>query len=157
MASSKQNPSHYSGQHVFPESFHIVCMYVYISSFFSRVHITWCFCFEDFYIVWEYPYLEKLPVLRRCSFEKMLILHWCSTLKMLITSGGCLQTKKFLKPGKTFPWDCGAYMQMTFLWESAHCIDVLTHSVLFCGLKYFPSEEKGMFTIVPLGIAWKSV
>lgn len=62
--------TYYFGQNVFPERFHIVCMYVYITFLFSRVHMPWCFPFEDFHVVWEYSYLEKLPVLWRCSFEK---------------------------------------------------------------------------------------
>lgn len=126
--------TYYLGQHVFPGRFHVVCMYVYIASFFSGVHITWCFPFEDFHVVWEYPYLEKLPVLRRCSFEKMLVLHWYPTLKTVITSGGASKLN-FLKPGMTFPWGCKEYMQAIFLWESGHCRGVLTQSALLCSLQ----------------------
>lgn len=126
---------YYWGQHVFPGRFHIACTYVYIASFFSRVRITCCFPFEDFHVVWEYPYLEKLPLLRRCSSEKMLILHWWSTLKT-ITSGGCPQARNFLKPGRTFPFYHRAYMQTLFLLESSCCRSIPTHSMLLCSLQH---------------------
>lgn len=138
-------------------------MYVYVASFFSGVHITQCFLFEDFQVVWEYPYVKK-----KTSWSYVFLWENARFTLMLHfedghNKGGCLQTKRFLKPGRTFLLDCGTYMQMmTFLWESVHCRGVLTQLRCFAVysniiLSIWKSRQKNMFTIVPLEIAWGSL
>lgn len=137
------------------------CMCI-LPPFSQEFIITWCFPFEDFHVVWESPYLEKLPVLRMCSFENMFILHWCSTFKILITLEGLPLNQEFSQ----------AWEDISLRLQGIHADDISLgicplqrcphslHAVLqFTMSSYFPSENPGrsVFTVVPLGIAWERV